>query len=70
MIATADSFRYKQEIHQLMGGLDPVLTWCRSECQGEWRWSIVEFSGGERPGCYCFYFDNDRDACAFTLRWS
>ena len=66
---TSDTFEFHQEIHQNMGELDDILSWCRSECLGEWRWRMLEPSNAHSPGHYCFYFDDGRDACAFVLRW-
>ena len=63
----ASSFPYQQQACQ---NLDAMLAWCRNECQGDWRWQLVENSGFRSPGLYCFYFDSDRDACAFALKWS
>jgi hypothetical protein len=67
---TADTFQYCQQIRQNLGLLEHVLTWCKNECQSEWRWQMIESSSPHDPGLYCFYFDSDRDACAFALRWS
>lgn len=66
---TADTFPYHTEILKPQGTLDLVIDWCKSECQHDWRWRMVESSSILDPGKYQFYFDSDRDACAFTLRW-
>lgn len=65
----ADSFHYHAEIQKPHGALDAMIDWCQQECEQEWRWSILESSGQTRPGRYLFYFDSDRDCCAFTLKW-
>ena len=67
---TADTFQFHQEIQQRPGGIDTVLAWCRNECRSDWRWQLLDSSSDRMPGRYVFYFDNDRDACAFALRWS
>lgn len=67
---TAETFQYHQEIKQPFGNLDQVLDWCRLNCQCAWRWCLVDTSSYLMPGRYEFYFDSDRDACAFALRWS
>lgn len=68
-IRDKESFAYAKEISKPFGGLDPVLAWCKTELTGEWRWQLVDVSSDIRPGRYIFYFDSDRDCCAFTLKW-
>lgn len=63
----ASSFAYQQQVCQ---NLDAMLAWCRSQCQADWRWQLIESSGFNSPGIYRFYFDSDHDACAFALKWS
>lgn len=76
MIATQDyqirsqeSFRHAQEIRQPFGRLDDVIAWCKTALEHEWRWQLIEPSSDIRQGRYIFYFDSERDYCAFTLRW-
>lgn len=80
MIATEDlvqlhnsrdksSFAFAQEIIKPWGGLEPVLAWCKSELQQDWRWQMIDMSNDQRPGRYIFYFDDERDCCAFALKW-
>ena len=66
----AESFRYYREITKSFGGLDSVLAWCKAELTSDWRWRLIEVSTDQRPGVYIFYFDSERDCCAFTLKWS
>lgn len=66
----SNSFAFSKKIVKSYGTLDKILDWCRQELADEWRWEIVEQSGDIRPGQYVFYFDSDRDACAFSLSWS
>lgn len=68
-IRDKESFAYAKEISKPWGGLDIVLAWCKTELVGEWRWQLVDISSDIRPGRYIFYFDSDRDCCAFTLKW-
>jgi hypothetical protein len=68
-IRDKESFAYAKEISKPWGGLDIVLAWCKTELVGEWRWQLVDVSSDIRPGRYIFYFDSDRDCCAFTLKW-
>ena len=63
------SFPYVKEISKSFGKLDEIISWCKSELQGEWRWSLIQPSSDIAPGRYVFYFDSERDACAFTLQW-
>ena len=69
-IRQGDSFRFAKEIHKPYGQLDHILEWCKQELVAEWRWQLVEQSNDIKPGRYIFYFDSDRDACAFTLKWA
>lgn len=64
------SFRYAREVYLPWGAVDPVVTWCRTECQQDWRWQIVDTSSDTRPGRYIFYFDSEQDCLAFTLKWA
>lgn len=66
----AESFGYAREIQQPWGGLQNVLDWCKTEItDGTWCWQLIEISNGVDPGQYIFYFDSDRDCCAFALKW-
>jgi hypothetical protein len=49
--------------------IDHVISWCKTEVAGDWRWNLIEASSDERPGRYQFYFDSDRDLCAFVMKW-
>ena len=64
-----ESFAYAREVAKPWGGLEPILAWCRTEVQGDWRWQLIDMSSDIRPGRYIFYFDSDRDCCAFSLKW-
>lgn len=68
-IRDRESFAYAKEIAKPWGGLDRVLDWCKTELTGDWRWQLVQVSSDISPGRYIFYFDSDRDYCAFTLKW-
>jgi hypothetical protein len=65
-----ESFAYTKEIVRPFGGIDRIIAWCKSELQSDWRWQVIDPSSDIRPGHYCFYFDSDRDLCAFTMKWS
>ena len=64
-----DSFAFAKEITKPFGVIEGVLDWAKKELTGEWRWQLVEPSSDIRLGTYMFYFDSERDYCAFTLRW-
>lgn len=68
-IRDKESFSYAKEIAKPFGGIDSVISWCKTEMQNDWRWQVVDYSSDTRPGRYIFYFDSDRDCCAFTLKW-
>ena len=63
------SFAYAQSIEKPYGTLGDVLDWCKTELTADWRWQMVEMSTQNRPGRYIFYFDSDRDCCAFAMKW-
>jgi hypothetical protein len=65
-----DSFLYAREITKPFGVIDQVIVWCKTELQGEWRWHLVDTSSDQRPGRYVFYFDSERDLCAFVMQWA
>ena len=64
-----ESFRYTSEITKPFGKLDTIIAWCKTELAGDWRWELIQPSSDIVPGRYVFYFDSDRDHCAFTLKW-
>jgi hypothetical protein len=69
-IRDRESFPHAREISKPFGTIDSVISWCKSEMQEDWRWQVVEMSSDIRPGRYCFFFDSERDFCAFTLKWA
>lgn len=69
-IRDRESFRHAREITKPFGTIDAVINWCKSELEGDWRWQLIEMSSDIRPGRYTFYFDSERDFCAFTLKWA
>jgi hypothetical protein len=64
-----DSFNHVQEIIKPFGVIETVLSWCKSELRGEWRWQLIEVSSDIKPGRYCFFFDDERDYLAFVMKW-
>ena len=64
-----ESFKHSVEIHQPFGGLDSVIAWCKETIDQEWRWQLVQVSTDHTDGRYIFYFDSERDYCAFLLKW-
>jgi hypothetical protein len=68
-IRTGDSFAYVQEVNKPFGVLDNIIDWCKLNMSDQWRWQLVRTSTDRDPGRYIFYFDSDKDICAFRLRW-
>lgn len=72
------SFDHNINIHLSFGKLQEVLQWCKSNVEYNWGWqpidrfqpSIISGTFDAVDGVYSFYFDNSKDATAFTLRWS
>lgn len=69
-IRDKESFPYAKEIEKSFGVLDQIIPWCKSELVGDWRWQLIQASSDRSPGRYIFYFDSDRDVCAFTMKWT
>jgi len=46
-----------------------VLDWCHNELLDTWAWEIIEGPSDRGPCSFIFYFNNERDAVAFTLKW-
>lgn len=65
----ASSFSYYVNVHLPWARLDTAINWCNDECTGDWRWQLIAASSEKRDGQYIFYFDEDRDYFAFTLKW-
>lgn len=63
------SFAFAREVRKPQGVLEPMLAWCRDQLQSDWRWQLVEMSSGHDAGRYIFYFDSEKDAVAFSLKW-
>lgn len=68
-VRTGESFRYAITVDKAYGILDDILDWCRANMLADWRWQLISPSSDRSPGKYTFYFDSDRDCCAFKLRW-
>ena len=68
-VRTGQSFAHAREIQKPFGVLDDVIDWCKTNLDAEWRWQLVQPSSDLCPGRYFFYFDSERDLCAFCLRW-
>jgi hypothetical protein len=66
----SDSFAHQCTIQVSWGSLDLVIDWCKTELVSDWRWQVQEMSSDLRPGSYIFYFDSDRDFCAFVMQWN
>ena len=64
-----ESFAFAREVHLPFGEIDGVLDWCKHELRDTWRWQLIEASSDIQPGRYIFYFDGEKDCCAFTLKW-
>lgn len=69
VIREKESFRHAVEIHKPFGGLDGVIAWCKENMRDEWRWQLIQVSTDHADGRYIFYFDDERDYCAFLLKW-
>lgn len=68
-IRDRDSFAHALDITKPWGVLEDIINWCKSECQDDWRWQLVDMSTDIRPGRYIFFFDGDKDYLAFMLKW-
>jgi hypothetical protein len=66
---SAESFQHTIRLEKPWGWIDTATKWCKTEMTGEWRWQILRMSSDHLPGEYMFYFDSDRDFCAFSMKW-
>ena len=65
-----ESFTYAAEIRRAFGDLGMVIDWCKMEMRDvSWRWQMIDLAALDRPGRYIFYFNDERDYCAFVLKW-
>lgn len=69
-VRESKSFPHAREIAKPFGVLDQIIPWCKDELTADWRWQLVQPSSDIAPGRYIFYFDSDRDYCAFVMRWT
>ena len=46
------------------------ITWSKQELEHEWRWILDETGGGDGLWKYRFFFQSERDMCAFTMKWA
>ena len=66
----AKDYGYKVTIEKPYGRLDNVIDWCATELdESNWRLALTETSTKSQPGLYTFYFNNEKDRIAFTLKW-
>ena len=66
----ASQYPYTLEISKKLGKLDEVITWSKQELEHEWRWILDETGGGDGLWKYRFFFQSERDMCAFTMKWA
>ena len=66
----APHFEFTVTISKPFGALEEIIIWCKSEVTGDWRWQLLETSTDNRPGEYKFYFEQEKDCCAFSLKWA
>lgn len=64
MMLTEDS--YKTDISIEFGGLSPMVSWCQTNCNGDWSYKVIEYAGKE-DGQYQFNFENQKDYVNFIL---
>jgi len=69
VIQKGESFKFAKEIHKPFHGLNPVLDWCKQECEPGWRWQLVDTPSDIRDGRYIFYFNDHQDYINFLLKW-
>ena len=63
-------FKHALEIHKPYGVLDSILEWTKTNVSGRWGWQLVRSSSSKQDGRYIFFFDDEQDILAFTLRWA
>lgn len=58
--------RYKVDTKITWGKLAPIISWCKSNCSGDWSYEII-MPAGMDAGDYRFHFSNEQDYINFTL---
>lgn len=67
----SDSFEHSVEISLDHGELRNVLNWCTTSFNNSWAWEPTnETALFLAKNLYTFYFDNEKDASVFSLRWT
>lgn len=56
---------YKVQVKLPYGELQPIVEWCDRNCVDEWRY--MEDPNGDMYNSWVFFFENERDYCAFLL---
>jgi hypothetical protein len=62
-------FNHAKDISRPFKCLQEVLDWCTAECKPGWRWQLVDTPSDIRDGRYIFFFNDEKDYCAFCLKW-
>ena len=68
-IQPKEGYNHACRIVKSFGVIEQILDWCKREIPNEWRWQLVQVSSDHHDGRYIFYFDSERDYCAFLLKW-
>lgn len=62
----------KVSVYIPFGNLGKIMDWCREHCRGDWNVSYQPDLFSDTNVCsdfYQFWFDDDHDVTAFSLRW-
>jgi hypothetical protein len=65
----SSSFQHIIDIHLNYGTLQEVLKWCQSNLKSGWAYNPANKYAVSYGTVYNFYFDNEKDASVFVLRW-
>lgn len=57
---------FKTEVNIQYGQLEEMIGWCRTNCSGEWGYSVMNGAGKE-PGTYSFQFESEKDYVTFLV---
>lgn len=56
---------YKTEINIKYGQLTNIVSWCKTNLEGNWAFEESQF--GLDPGSWNFYFEKEKDLIKFVL---
>jgi len=57
---------YETAIELPYGHLKPIIEWCQSHCERNWKFEVINDAGSE-SGSYQFRFESEKDFMTFLV---